>query len=71
LKKLIKKRTERGFYYIEFKDEYNNECSIQKSSLATKDCIWFGKDDKRMHLSRIHVLKLLPTLIKFIITGNI
>lgn len=25
-----------------FKDRYDQEFSIQKSSLATEDCIWFG-----------------------------
>jgi len=34
--------TNRGFDYIEFKDFGDNECSIQKSSLAYVDCIWFG-----------------------------
>jgi hypothetical protein len=37
--------TIRGFDLIEFKDLYNSECSIQKSSLATDDAIWFGIDD--------------------------
>ncbi len=40
--KLKKGFTNRGFSYIEFKDMYGSECSIQKSSLATEDAIWFG-----------------------------
>ena len=42
----IKKRvTERGFGLIEFKDRYGIDCTIQKSSLATEDAIWFGAKD--------------------------
>jgi len=37
--------TERGFAIGEFKDQYGLKCSIQKSSSATKDCIWLGVDD--------------------------
>lgn len=39
------KRTERGFDRIEFVDEYDKQCSLQKSSLATKACVWFGCDE--------------------------
>lgn len=35
-------KTYRGFDYKRFKDKYNVECSLQKSSLATQDCIWLG-----------------------------
>lgn len=38
-------KTIRGFDIIDFIDRYNSECSIQKSSLATDDCIWFGIND--------------------------
>lgn len=38
-------KTVRGFANIEFIDLYGSECSIQKSSLATEDAIWFGCDD--------------------------
>jgi hypothetical protein len=34
--------TERGFARIEFIDRYGAKCSLQKSSLATEDAIWFG-----------------------------
>jgi hypothetical protein len=37
--------TIRGFDLIEFEDLYDHKCSIQKSSLATDDAIWFGIDD--------------------------
>lgn len=39
--------TNRGFDMIEFQDLYDNECSIQKSSLATEDAIWIGVDNPK------------------------
>lgn len=39
------KATPRGFDITNFKDRYGLNCSLQKSSLATEDCIWFGVDD--------------------------
>ena len=44
------KRTQRGFAYDEFEDLYGAKCSIQKSSLATDDAIWFGIDNKNILL---------------------
>ena len=38
-------RTARGFAVAKFADAYGHGCSIQKSSLATDDAIWFGIDD--------------------------
>lgn len=35
-------KTQRGFSFSDFYDQRNVQCSIQKSSLATEDCIWFG-----------------------------
>lgn len=37
-------KTERGFALSEFTDLYGEKCSLQKSSLATEDAIWFGID---------------------------
>jgi hypothetical protein len=37
--------TNRGFNIIQFIDRYGDKCSLQKSSLATEDCIWLGIDD--------------------------
>jgi hypothetical protein len=42
---MIKSNTERGFAVIDFEDRYDQSCSIQKSSLATEDAIWFGVND--------------------------
>lgn len=37
--------TERGFSKGEFTDQYGAKCSIQASSIATKECIWLGVND--------------------------
>ena len=75
------KRTERGFAFKEFSDLYGSECSIQKSSLATNDAIWFGvdkhftldttKNNVRMHLDKKLVKKLIPILQNFVKTGEV
>lgn len=36
------KETSRGFDYYEFEESNGNKCSIQKSSAAEDDYIWFG-----------------------------
>ena len=38
------KKKNRDFAFGSFEDKYGNECSLQKSSLATEDCIWLGLD---------------------------
>lgn len=43
--KLINSQTNRGFALVEFEDRYGAKCSIQASSLASEDAIWFGLDD--------------------------
>jgi hypothetical protein len=40
-----KNKTNRGFGIIEFADRNGQECSLQKSSIATESCIWLGVDD--------------------------
>lgn len=35
-------KTSRGFAFIEFEDSNGRACRLQKSSLATEDCIWLG-----------------------------
>lgn len=37
--------TKRRFPYVTFKDRYDAEYSIQLSSLATDNAIWFGVDN--------------------------
>ena len=60
---------ERGFDYISFQDDYQFDCSLQKSSLATEDAIWLGKKTDRMHLTQKQVKVLLPFLKRFVKTG--
>ena len=38
-------QTNRGFALVKFKDRNGVECSLQKSSIATEDCIWLGCND--------------------------
>ena len=67
------KTTQRGFAFIEFIDRYGKACSLQESSLATENCIWFGIDrlTNRMHLTQEQVRDLLPYLQKFVEAGKI
>ena len=44
------RKTERGFDILEFADEYGEQCSLQKSSLATDDAIWIGLDDPKVQV---------------------
>lgn len=41
------KRTDRGFPYVEFKDTYESDIYIQKSSVADYDAIWLGIRDPK------------------------
>lgn len=40
-----KKHTQRGFSLYEFKERNGSLCSLQKSSIATENCIWFGPNE--------------------------
>jgi hypothetical protein len=80
---LKKTKTNRGFRRIDFNDCYGEACSLQKSSLADADSIWFGVNEAknhhvtqlplspRMHLTRANVKKLLPILQHFAETGDL
>ena len=73
------KKTVRGFDRAEFIDRYGQKCSIQKSSLATEDCIWLGVDTnitgedvgERMHLTQEAARDLWPVLRDFARTGEL
>ena len=39
------KKTGRGFALYEFKDSYDKSCSLQESSSAEEEKIWFGIND--------------------------
>lgn len=51
------KTTDRGFSRIEFKDRYDCECSIQKSSLATEHAIWFGINDANPQIMACEIME--------------
>jgi hypothetical protein len=42
-----RQKTERGFALYEFQDTYGLPCSLQKSSSAEEDRIWFGISDPK------------------------
>ena len=73
------KKTARGFDRAEFLDRYRQKCSIQKSSVATEDCIWLGVDvnlegedvEERMHLTQEAAKDLWPALYVFSRTGEL
>ena len=44
---ITKTKTERGFRYDEFNDNYGQKCSLQKSSSALEDKIWLGINDAK------------------------
>ena len=43
-------KTNRGFAYGNFTDQYGCDCSIQKSSSADHDCIWLGIDNPKVQI---------------------
>lgn len=53
---MIASTTERGFALIEFQDRYDNKCSLQKSSLATEDAVWFGLDSAKPQIMACHAM---------------
>jgi hypothetical protein len=72
------KHTSRGFELIEFKDIYDEECSLQQSSLAIynppgSSAIWLGVDDNnaRMHLDQAKVRQLILHLQNWLDTGSL
>lgn len=73
---------DRGFLRGEFLDRYGEKCSIQKSSLATEDCIWLGCNHEtvdpqgrpcgaRMHLTKAMAVDIVMHLQRFIETGEL
>lgn len=43
-------KTERGFGIVQFRDRNGVSCSLQKSSIASEDAIWFGCNDIDLQL---------------------
>jgi hypothetical protein len=80
MNEFIASETHRGFGLIEFKDDNDRECSIQKSSCAEDHKIWMGCESgthhngqcmARMHLTREMATKIVTILNQFIETGYI
>lgn len=71
---LVMRTTNRGFAIADFRDSCDAPCTIQKSSLASEDCIWLGvhkPGSDRMHLTQEQVADLLPLLQRFVETGEL
>lgn len=60
----------RGLNIIHFNDIYSESCSLQTSSLATAEALWFGAGDNRMHIDRRGAAMLAVLLQGFADTGN-
>ena len=48
--KLKKTITPRGFAIYDFKDDYDMQCSLQKSSRAFQNCIWLGINEPKIKM---------------------
>ena len=69
----MKKRlTARGFPIIEFKDMYDQDCSLQVSS-SIEPAVWFGIDNgnSRMHLDKRCIRKLMAILKDFLVSEEL
>lgn len=51
-------KNQRGFKIATFKDLYGKNCSIQQSSLATDNAIWFGCEEGTHYLGTTPVDKI-------------
>lgn len=61
--------TPRNFVIVEFKDVYNQECSIQESSAIDDEgepLLWLGVHENRMHLNVKQCESLITYLLHFI-----
>lgn len=54
-------KNNRGFKAGEFIDLYGEECSVQKSSLATQDAIWLGVSNPKLTIFDANRSKYLIT----------
>lgn len=69
--KLKIEKTNRGFGRIEFEDYYGEKCSIQKSSLAEEDAIWFGINDANPQIMASKVMKKGTGWVKYPIPDDV
>lgn len=67
-----RRKSSRGYAFMEFRDFNGESCSIQESSLATKNCLWLGCDHETIHQvtgdpcgARMHIdLKLAKRIVR-------
>lgn len=55
--KFEKRKTQRGFEILDFEDDYNKKCSLQKSS-SVEPHIWLGIDEIEAQIQWINAQKL-------------
>ena len=64
------KDTERGFERVEFKDKYNNDCSIQVSSNIESQ-LWIGVNENRMLIEQEDCIDIAMYLLRFYYEGKL
>lgn len=71
---ILIENNDRGFAIGRFADRNNNKCYIQKSSLATENCVWLaiqGDGQCVMHLNQAMAASLVAVLQRFIDSGEL
>ena len=66
-----KSKTPRNFKLIEFRDYYENECSIQESSLAIEEAIWIGVDDANPQILESKIKEGGTGYVKYIVPEDV
>lgn len=51
------RKTERGFALVNFRDAYDQECSLQESS-SVVESVWLGLNEGKAHVLKVHAEKL-------------
>jgi hypothetical protein len=65
-------KTSRGFQFIELQDANGETGGVQKSSIATEDLLWLGRDGMdRMHITQEQALALAECLMYFAEHGEL
>lgn len=67
---IIRSVTNRHFERLDFKDMYDNECSIQESSNIEKS-IWVGTNENRMIIKQEDCLEIALYLLNFYKNGEL
>lgn len=67
----FKNKTPRGFSNVDFIDRYEQECSIQKSSLAFEDAIWLGITNVKPQIMASHLREDLTGWVDYPIPDDV